>query len=261
VTEQESVVVTEKTYTDSEIERAKEAIDGMTPPAYLQLESALSASQDVIPEAGGIVWVEFVGKHGGVMHTTARATHPVRCAQMIFETLDYLRSLQPEVGWKVEEERTGGAPKSTPVQSVQQAPAPVVESVVQQPEQFPSITDPKEPQYVDIEQTIQPPPAVSAQSAPEMLMDIVKIEIAPRPDARVDLNFFAEGRKWPDLRIVNWTAQSVLDNIVDPALGWSIETLSAAKIMQGNMKVRWVTSDNLNTKGEPYKDVKHIGLA
>jgi hypothetical protein len=243
---QESVVITEKTYPDSEIERAKGEIKGMTPEAYLSLESALNASQDVIPEAGGIAFTEFVGKHGGVIHVTARASHPTRANQMLLESLDYLRSLQPEVEWRIPDDK-GYAP-SAPVQQVQQ-PAEPVQSV-QQP------VDQVEPQYVDVQEAVNPPAQVVQQAGQQMEMDIVKVEISPKPDGRVDVGLFAVGHKWPDLKINNWPPQNVLE-LVDPALNWSLDTLATPKVLQGDIKARWeFSTKNFKQSGEPYKDVK-----
>lgn len=243
----------ESTYPENEIQRAGAAINDMTPEEYLSLESTINtyAESNAIPEAGGIAFTEFEGEHGGVLHVTARAPHPTRAVQMVLESLDYLRSLQPNVKWRIPGGKAPApAPPAAPAQTAQQAPLPS--------------GDPGEPQYVDVqtgESAPAPPAAGWAGGQAQQVMVITKIEITPKPDARVDVFLYAPGHRFPDLRINNWTAQSVLENIFAPNTGWDLAKLQAAGEYVGNWNVTWENSTRLNTKGVPYKDVKEIAAA
>lgn len=251
----------EAVHAATELERAKQLIAAMTPEAYLDLESALNASFDAnaIPEAGGIAFTEFEGAHGGVIHATARANHPTRATQMLLESLAYLKSLQPETHWRIPDSNKGKAPawkEQTPVQQTVQQP---VQQIVQQ-----TTSDPNEPQYVDVnsEKPVAAPQAGSGQAQAQAVMQITKIGITPKPDGRVDVQMYSPGHKWPDLKVINWTAQSVFENLIDPSMGWGLNTLQVAGEYTGNYVATWeFSTTGFNQKGEPYKDVKRIALA
>jgi hypothetical protein len=114
---------------------------------------------------------------------------------------------------------------------------------------------------VDVEQAVAPPPVQQAQAGQRMEMAIAKVEIAPKPDGRVDVSLFEAGHKWPDLKINNWPPENIL-KLVDPALGWTVDTLATPKIMEGNIKAHWeFSTKSFKQSGDPYKDVKYITLA
>ena len=233
-------------YTENDLQRAKEAIDGnLTPQALLEMESMINSIDDAtkLPEAGGIVFTEFEGEHGGVLHVTARAAHPTRAIQMLLESYAYLRSVQPAVHWHVQDASKGKAPMPT--------------QVVRPP----ATTDPSEPQYVDVhsEQPAPAPPAGGAEMRYQM--QITKIEITPKPDGKADVGLFAPGHKWADLRIINWDAPSIM-TLVDPSMGWDVNTLMVANYFTGNFVAEWeYSTKNFKQSGEPYKDVKRIAAA
>lgn len=250
----------EGVYTESEMERAKEALNDLSPDAYLEMESVLNASSDVsgIPEAGGIAFTEFVGAHGGIIHATARAAHPTRAIQMLLESLQYLKSLQPNTQWRIPGSNV--APQASkpvppaPVQAVAQTPAQAQATPVPAPAAAPQ---PDQVQYVDVNSGQQ-----AGNQAGNQVMVITKIDITPMPESRVKVEMFAPGHKWPDLKVVNWTVQGVLENLLDPSLGWDATTLITAGSFTGNFAVEWVNSTTgFKQSGEPYKDVKRIALA
>lgn len=235
----------EPTHPESEIERAEQEINNMDPDAYLELESVIKSIEDapVIPEAGGIVFTEIVNDKGAILNATGRATHPIRSVQMLVECVTYLRSLQPKANWRL---RKQDHSVSTAQATTQAAPA-----------------GNNEPVYVDEQQSGQPDiPASAGTGQPAqgvMTMQIVKVEITPRPDARVDLKMYAPGHKYPDLRVTNWTAQSVFENLIDPNMGWDENTLLTANEFQGAYTAQWEYSPtNRTAKGEPYKDLKRL---
>jgi hypothetical protein len=228
--------VAEATYAEEDIQRAAEEINNMTPDGYLELESMVKSIEDInaIPEAGGIIFTEITNNNGAILHPTARATHPIRCVQMLIELLNYLRSLQPDAGWKLR------------VQDY---------SAVKQASQ--AVTN--EAQYVD--EGADQPDAEQPQNGRQS-MQIAKVEITPMPDNRVGLKMYAPGHRFPDLQVTNWTAKSVLENLIDPNTGWDMNTLSTANEFTGNYIAEWEFSKtNTKQSGEPYKDLKRLAVA
>lgn len=95
-------------------------------------------------------------------------------------------------------------------------------------------------------------PAVPAVALRQQLV-IERLEIAPRPDGKVDCKFFAAGRKFADVTGV-W-APEVAARMLAETGAWTPEHFKDPGTYAFPGVVEWEPSEKLNAKGNPYKNI------
>ena len=86
-----------------------------------------------------------------------------------------------------------------------------------------------------------------------------RMTIEPRPDGRINVKWFAAGHRWPDL--TTCTAPEILRNkyLPDEDLDrWTLDELMAAGDHKVDHVITWRSSEKLNSKGNPYKNIVKI---
>lgn len=83
---------------------------------------------------------------------------------------------------------------------------------------------------------------------------VSKMKSTPRPDKKVELQFFEKGHKYVDIYHVADRAE-VLEQLQNTGLPWSENDLAEANEFAAVFIVDWIESDRLNSNNKPYKDV------
>lgn len=106
-------------------------------------------------------------------------------------------------------------------------------------------------------------PKTPASSAGETVLrggtfDIVKIEVLPKTDGKVEVKFWASGRKFADLTAVK-TPEAMAKMFAEgTGAGWLPEHFSKVGAYETALKVYWVPSEKTNSNGVPYKNLSKI---
>lgn len=121
------------------------------------------------------------------------------------------------------------------------------------------------PVFISKAQTItkaQVPPLATAPPSDgenDGEFDLEKIQIVPRPDGRVTMNYMAAGLRWPVVYSVRSKEQAAtIINSVWPNMNLSEKDFAQAKDFLLSGKVFWKNSDKMNTQGNPYKNIVRI---
>ena len=253
-TEQEATIQ-EPVYSQADLDRAALEITKLTPEAYLELEDLIRSleEQPSLPEAGGIAWADLYGKHGGVIHLTARRSDVIPAIHRLLAGVRYLREKQPDVDWTPHRPESNLPVTYLPsVQATQPAQATASEAA------SPAHPLPEEPQYTpdQLATSSQEAQATQAPAATGvMVMDIETINIIPQPEGRCNVDLFAAGHQYADLRIVRWTNESVAKviNIDVPEIN-----LIQPQAFKGKFRAEYVFSQKLSSSGKPYKNVTRV---
>lgn len=88
---------------------------------------------------------------------------------------------------------------------------------------------------------------------------IVKMQVAPRADGKVDLKFFEAGHQYPDISTSKTAADAV--NLLKATGKWEPFHFAQAAEFNVNFVLTWKNSAKLNSKGNPYKDIVTISAA
>jgi len=83
-----------------------------------------------------------------------------------------------------------------------------------------------------------------------------KLTVTPRTDGKVKVDFWSAGRKYADISLVAMIDQALSD--LSPVAEFPVEAMGKAGEYALNCKVDWVPSENLTSKGNPYKDIVRI---
>lgn len=264
------------------------SLEGLQPEVlrYIQeLELMNGSLQDELTakpgaEARGIVWADLFGiakdsdgnPHRVKVSVTQRSDAGAEAALHQFVNAVKVAKTQYKLNLYVPEEfaPVSRSPKAQPAVA-----SPANKEV-----------DPNEPQYVAVPTAAEPgttvahkaptvsaakqtpaptpaktqaPAAAQEQTAGAALqyMTINKITTTPKAGGKVVVEFFQAGHKFADLKIQNWTIESV-SKMFAP-LGWQSEHFSVAAEYDGlDLKVGWKNSTTLNSAGNPYKDVVSV---
>lgn len=103
--------------------------------------------------------------------------------------------------------------------------------------------------------------AVSASGSPANyssgVYHVTKLEVTPRADGKVTLGFFEAGHKWADITKV--CTVDVAISTLAPLGDFTEEHLRVAAVFDDILAtIRWIDSENLNSKGKPYKNIVEI---
>lgn len=97
--------------------------------------------------------------------------------------------------------------------------------------------------------------APAPQAANGGTFHIVKMQIEPRADGKVNVKFFEAGHQYPDITAVKTPAEGAL--MLQPIGGWTPAHMVAGEY-NITAAIEWVASDKMNSKGNPYKNIKSI---
>ena len=103
--------------------------------------------------------------------------------------------------------------------------------------------------------------AVSASGSPAQyssgIFHVTKLEVTPRADGKVTLGFFEPGHKWADITKV--CTVDVAISTLAPLGDFTEEHLRVPAVFDDIFaEIRWIDSENLNSKGKPYKNIVEI---
>jgi len=102
-------------------------------------------------------------------------------------------------------------------------------------------------------------PAAVGQNAPSAQGGTIlvnKISVTPRTDGKVKIDFWSAGRKYADISLVAMIDQVLSE--LHPVASFPVEAMEKAGEYALNCKVDWVPSENLTSKGNPYKNIVRI---
>lgn len=85
-----------------------------------------------------------------------------------------------------------------------------------------------------------------------------KINIVPRADGRVSIEFYGAGHKYYDLMRICTPEQAV--ELLRPVGGFTVEHMGKAQVYDKgvNLEIKWLPSERLNSAGNPYKNIFSI---
>ena len=86
-------------------------------------------------------------------------------------------------------------------------------------------------------------------------LEVVKMEVTPKPDNKVELKLYGEGHKYPDL-YHNGTVDQVLLALQNTGAAWTAENLRVASSFDVNFYADWRNSEKLNQNGKPYQNIQ-----
>jgi hypothetical protein len=103
-----------------------------------------------------------------------------------------------------------------------------------------------------------PPPPGNGGSQPQAnVLNAVKMEVAPKPDGKAEVKFYAAGHQYADLYTTKAVGQIV--DMLRETGNWQPEHFTTtAQTYQVNMNIWWKNSEKLNSRGNPYKDIVSI---
>ena len=101
-----------------------------------------------------------------------------------------------------------------------------------------------------------PKPTQSTEAADTGLntLEVVRVEITPKPDDKAELKLYGEGHKYPDL-YHNGTIKQLLAALSVSGYAWTESMLRAAQAFDLRFYADWRNSDKLNKNGKPYKNI------
>lgn len=230
---------------EGQMQSALDELEGQeTEPVEDEPAPVVVAPQPVLnQERGGVAWCELWGK----AKDEAGQVHPVKinitnrgenAEQALRGLLQALSIAKAEFHLNPYPPQFGNAP--APVQT--QAPA----AVTPPPPSGGTNPPPPAPGNPVEMQTGQPTAGGT--------MDIQKVEVQPRPDGKVTVSLFQAGHKFADLKMVG-TAEQMAARFGG---GWQKEHFAQVASYNVSLKVAWQNSTNLNSQGNPYKNVTGI---
>lgn len=104
-----------------------------------------------------------------------------------------------------------------------------------------------------------PVPVTASTSAIVQTLAIVKFNVEPRQDGKVNLNFFGANHKYADIRSVKTPAEAAA--MLQPTGAWTPEHFSKLSEYTIDMLIDWRNSDKMNSRGQPYKNIVAIRAA
>jgi hypothetical protein len=122
----------ESPYSPEELMQAAEAVQTLTPEAYLEMVAMIRSidEQSLVPEACGYVWTKMHGPDGAEITVGTRSFHPIQAFKALSEGVNYIKG------------------HSNLRTSSQAQPAPAAPTVAQgtAPQQAPSTSQPASPE-------------------------------------------------------------------------------------------------------------------
>jgi hypothetical protein len=85
-------------------------------------------------------------------------------------------------------------------------------------------------------------------------LEVVKVEVTPKPDGKAELKLYAAGHKYPDL-YHNGKTQQLVAALSTSGYEWTEEQFRTAGSFDVTFYADWRNSERMNNKGNPYKDV------
>lgn len=104
-----------------------------------------------------------------------------------------------------------------------------------------------------------PQPAAPASPAVPQAFQAVRLEVAPRPDGRVNVLFFGAGRKYADISTVR--TPEYLTEMLSLTGDWTPAHFAAPATYDMDVVVEWVASEKLNAQQKPYKNIVRVSPA
>lgn len=217
-------------------------------------------------ERGGIAWCHLYGlwvdkdsenktPHLVDISITDRAENSWDALQQMLKTLSQAKAMhlypwQPDF--------SASLPKNPPAQPKRETdPTGLPVTTVQPPAPAQPAGAPPVPASAPAApRTPAPRPPVQSQPAQPKggLLNVVKVEIKPRGDGTTQVDLFGAGRKFADLHLYG-DPEALADRF---GAGWQPEHFETPASYNVALKVNWVESEKLNSKGNPYKDVTDI---
>lgn len=196
-----------------------------------------------LPEAGGIAWCDVWGvkadadgvKHQVKINLTARGFTTTDALDSLLQALAHAREVYKLNPFPPDDRN---AMMTAPVSAPQVAPVAVP------PVAPPSLPVPGEPVYEDVA-------PISGG-----VINASNIIVAPRTDGKTAVEFYAPGRKFPEIKAVMMPEQLA-------ALfggGWTPAHFKVAGNYAVQVRVTWRPSEKLNSAGNPYKNIVKIEL-
>lgn len=102
------------------------------------------------------------------------------------------------------------------------------------------------------------PGATVTQPGTVQTIHAIKLQIEPRADGKVNLNFFEAGHQYADIKATKTTAEAIA--MLQPIGAFTEEHMVASEYAI-NAVIDWKPSANLNKNGKPYKNIVTIAQA
>lgn len=101
-----------------------------------------------------------------------------------------------------------------------------------------------------------PKPTQSTETADTGMntLEVVRVEVTPKPDGKAELKLYSEGHKYPDL-YHNGTIKQLLAALSVSGYGWTEEMLKTSQSFDLRFFADWRNSEKLNQNGKPYKNI------
>lgn len=85
-------------------------------------------------------------------------------------------------------------------------------------------------------------------------LEVVRVEVTPKPDGKAELKLYGEGHKFPDL-YHNSTIANLITALSTTGYKWNEEQFHYAGEFNVTFYADWRNSDKLNKNGKPYKNI------
>ncbi len=118
------------------------------------------------------------------------------------------------------------------------------------------------PQAATVTAPVAPPAVVGATvtqpAGSVQTIRAVKLQIEPRADGKVNLNFFEAGHQYADIKATKTPIEAIA--LLQPLGAFTPEHMIASEYAI-NATIDWKPSANLNKNGKPYKNIVTIAQA
>jgi hypothetical protein len=98
-------------------------------------------------------------------------------------------------------------------------------------------------------QTPAPTPATGGGA-----VEVNRVTVTPNAEGKTKIEFWKTGRKYPELQAA-WTPERAAELFARLDASWTAAHFQAATAYDVTFTVVWENSQNLNSKGNPYKDI------
>lgn len=85
-------------------------------------------------------------------------------------------------------------------------------------------------------------------------VEVNRVTVTPNAEGKVKIEFWKTGRKYPELQ-ATWTPERAAELFAKLDASWTAAHFQAATAYDATFTVVWENSQNLNSKGNPYKNV------
>ncbi len=240
----------------------KSAVDSSPPERYPKGTNHLVIDDTVLLDAGGVAFMTLHGektdpdgkKHAVEVNLTSRAKTPVDALVNLIDAVSFAEETYKLYSYPQVKFSNGNPTKDppppfepkygTPPQQNANQPPPPQGATQASPPQGAS----NEPYYADVDDG----------KAIDGIFTIDRLSVEPRPDGKSKLSFFAPGHKWPDIYAI-MTPPQLAALMAEVGQWMDTHFTSAVNYdLQQVIKVEWKNSRNVNSKGNPYKDVVRI---